>query len=144
MKHFLQIGSLETGPLIQALVLNEGLWNDGEIILRQDEWGAAWKELPQAREMVLNVLRGSEGAGLFDVTIKRWGPGVTETKAPARVVRYEIVVYALPGVSLAVGEEEIPLSMGSIWVWQLEADEVLERRNRSADDTFSIILEIDL
>lgn len=106
----------------------------------------AWEKLPQARELIFNLMRRVEGVRLGRVIITRLPPGKTITPhvdggAPATFyTRYQIALQSLPGALFHTGDETVNFAAGDVWM----IDNATEHSvvNNSADDRIVMIVDI--
>lgn len=144
MQHFLRL--TETVPQTPSVILN-GLqfrpwWRNNIIWLRKSDEGPLepWAQLPQVREPILDLMRMVGATGLGDVLIEKVAPASRAKFNGMGMIRYEMILQALPGVSMKIGEEQIAFKPGDVWVWKAET--LAERVNESADDSISLLMEI--
>jgi hypothetical protein len=103
-------------------------------------------DLPQARLIVLDLMRLVEGERLGRVIVTRLPPGgvITPHKdqgAPAAYYdRYQLAVQALPGNVFRAGEEQITMASGDIWWFDNEQEH--EVKNNSEGDRIVVIIDI--
>ncbi len=106
----------------------------------------AWDLLPQARQIVFDLMRRVEGTRLGRVIITKLPPGKSITPhvdggAPATYFdRYQIALQSLPGAMFNIGDEQVNFQSGQVW-W---IDNCVEHSviNNSADDRVVMIVDI--
>lgn len=167
---------LDVVPLLSALACNSALWNANPLRTQfpgsphsqcDDIWlffndipedksaviddiavrpYSAWAELPQARDLVFNLMRRVSGVQLGRVIITRLPPGCTipehvDQGAPAEFYqRFQIALQCLPGCLFNIGEEVVNFSMGEAW-W-IDNTKPHSVVNNSADDRIVMIVDI--
>lgn len=106
----------------------------------------AWRDLPQLRPLVFDLMRRVEGVQLGRVIVSRLAAGRAipphvDEGAPARLYqRYQIVLQCLPGCVFRIGDEEAVFRSGDVWM--------IDNRSRhgvtncSADDRLVVIVDI--
>ena len=106
----------------------------------------AWAELPQAQNLVFDLMRRVGGVQLGRVLITRLAPGQCipeheDQGAPAEYYeRYQIALQSLPGCMFYAGEEVVNFSMGECWWFQNRQPHSVV--NNSADDRLAMIVDI--
>jgi aspartyl/asparaginyl beta-hydroxylase len=106
----------------------------------------AWKELPQLRSVIFDLMRRVEGTELGRVIITRIEPG---NKIPAHVdqgapveyySRYQIVLQNLPGSVFQIEDERVLFRAGEVWrINNAKEHSVI---NNSADSRIVVIVDI--
>jgi hypothetical protein len=106
----------------------------------------AYKLLPEARPLVMNLMHYVGGERLGRVMINKIAPGGViyphaDTPAHAEYYsRFHIVLQSQPGVVFRAGEEQAYMGMGEVW-W-FDNSQVHEVINNSADDRIHMIVDI--
>jgi hypothetical protein len=111
-------------------------------------WRDAWKELPQARQLVLDLMRGVDAYQVMRVMITRVAPGKgilahQDLECYAQlpdIARYHLVLQGLPGSLFRCGEETICMETGECW-W-FNAHEIHEVMNNSVDDRIHMLIDM--
>lgn len=162
-------------PLLNAVLRDRALWNQNtlrtehpntahaevdDIWLRFNEVDVvedvvddtecvnypAWWSLPQARDLIFNLMRRVEGERLGRVLITRLAPGCKITPhvdggAPATYYeRFHIVLNSAPGCLFRAGNETVHMATGQVW-W-LDNTQEHEVINNGADDRIHMIVDI--
>lgn len=148
MRHFQKIAEgVDVIPLLNALSARDELWNENDLrsthpdsphsavddiwVFFNDPSNAeavvndldvisyrAWRELPQLRPLVFDIMRRVEAVKLGRVIITRLPPGKEipshiDQGAPATYYnRYVLALQCLPGAIFKIGEEVINFRMG--------------------------------
>jgi hypothetical protein len=106
----------------------------------------AWYLLPEAHRHVFGLMSLVCGVRLGRVFINRLPPDAVisrHTDMPehtSRWKRYHLVLHGLPGASMQVEDETVPMLTGMLfWFDNAAAHEVI---NRSADDRISMVIDI--
>jgi hypothetical protein len=108
----------------------------------------AWRELPQLRTLVLDLLRRVDGVQLGRVVITRLPPGAriephADKGAPATFYRrYQVALQSLPGCVFRIEDEAVSFQGGDVWWIDNRARHSVE--NNSADDRIALIVDIRL
>ncbi len=177
MKHFLKVGEIDPLPILNALHSKPNLWDqhtlrtthpisphkeasdiwlffnrmdDTEIILNdiQTYDYPAWRELPQVRAVIFDLMRRVEGVQLGRLLITRLAPGKkipahADQGAPVEFYsRYQIAVQSLPGAIFQIGDEAVNFRSGEVWKIDNKTEHSVT--NNSADDRIVIIADIRL
>lgn len=107
----------------------------------------AWPALPQAKAIVLNLMRAVDAVRLGRVMVTRLKPGATikphkDVKGAYAhyYTRYHVVLQGLPGSLFRCGNEQVCMETGEVW-W-FNAHEVHECVNNSADDRVHLLCDI--
>jgi hypothetical protein len=106
----------------------------------------AWEKLPQAREIIFNLMRRVEGVRLGRVIITKLPPGKIITPhvdggAPATFyTRYQIALQSLPGALFHIDDETAGLQTGEVWMIDNSVEHSVV--NNSADDRVVMIVDI--
>lgn len=117
--------------------------NDREVI----EY-PAWREIPQLRPLIYDLMRRVEAVRLGRVIITKLLPGKSITPhvdggAPATFfTRYQIALQSLPGALFDIGDESINFKTGDCW--RINNRETHSVFNGSADDRIVIIIDLRL
>lgn len=108
----------------------------------------AWRELPQLRPLVLDLMRRVEGVQLGRVIVTRLKPGGriaphVDEGAPARVFRrYQVALQSLPGCVFRIEDEAVSFQAGEVWWIDNRSRHSVE--NNSADDRIVLIVDVRL
>lgn len=108
----------------------------------------AWKELPQLRPIVFDLMRRVEGSELGRVIITKLEPGKSipahvDQGAPAEYyTRYQVVVQSKPGAIFQIEDEKVNFRSGE--VWKIDNQSLHSVVNNSDDDRIVIIVDIRL
>ncbi len=177
MKHFLRVGEIDPFPLLNALNDKPELWNQNTLRTTHpasphreasDIWlffnrqqdpadvvndiqtyeYPAWRELPQLRPIIFDLMRRVEGTQLGRLLITKLATGKkipphADEGAPVDFYsRYQIVLQSLPGCIFQIGNESVTFCSGEVW----KIDNSVEHSviNNSADDRIVIIADICL
>lgn len=106
----------------------------------------AWKEIPQLRPLIFDVMRLVEGTELGRVLITKLGAGKSipphiDQGAPVEYyTRYQIVLQSLPGCTFQIEEERVNFRAGE--VWRIENSKTHSVVNNSADERLVVICDI--
>lgn len=106
----------------------------------------AYKLLPEARALVMNLMHFVGGERLGRVMINKIAPGGAITPhadTPAHAsyyTRFHIVLQSNPGVEFYTGDEQVYMETGSVW-W-FDNKQVHEVKNNSADDRIHMIVDV--
>lgn len=106
----------------------------------------AWSALPQARNLVFDLMHRVGGVQLGRVLITRLPPGKTipehaDAGAPAEYFeRYQIALQSFPGCTFHIGREVVTFSPGEAW-W-IDNSEPHSVVNNSADDRIAMVVDI--
>lgn len=177
MNHFTPIAqNIDVVPVLNALASHPELWNQNRLrtthpgtahsevsdiwVFFNDQNGAditndreviefpAWREIPQLRPLVFDLMRRMEAVRLGRVMITKLPPGKTiaphvDGGAPAEwFVRYQIALQSLPGALFTIGEEAVNFHTGECWrINNRERHSVV---NNSADDRIVLIVDLRL
>jgi len=178
LRHFQKIAEgVDVIPLLNALSARDELWNENDLrsthpdsphsavddiwVFFNDPSNAeavvndldvisyrAWRELPQLRPLVFDIMRRVEAVKLGRVIITRLPPGKEipshiDQGAPATYYnRYVLALQCLPGAIFKIGEEVINFRMGE-W-WQIDNRTKHSVINNSADDRIVLIADLRL
>lgn len=121
--------------------LGDGVAND--IIVRPYP---AFKDLPQARSIIFDLMRIVEGVTLGRVIITRLAPGKkiaphVDGGAPATYFsRYQVALQSLPGALFTIGEETVNFESGEVWLIDNKKEHSVV--NNSRDDRIVMIVDI--
>lgn len=163
-------------PLVHALTHKPHLWNQNELrkhypnsphAQADDVWirfnkipqdvsevvndkdcinYPAFYELPQAKPLILDLMRRVEGEQLGRVMITRLRPGTQilpheDGGAPAEFYsRYHITLQSLPGAIFKCGDEAVNMRTGDVWWFNNRLTHSVV--NNSADDRITLIVDI--
>jgi hypothetical protein len=106
----------------------------------------AYKLLPEARPLVMNLMAYVGGERLGRVMINKIAPGGviyphSDTPAHAEYYsRFHIVLQSQPGVVFRAGDEQVYMGTGEVW-W-FDNSQEHEVINNSADDRIHMIVDI--
>ena len=121
--------------------LGDGVAND--IIVKPYP---AFKELPQARPIIFDLMRLVEGVTLGRVIITRLPPGKkisphVDGGAPATYFsRYQVALQSLPGALFTIGDETVNFESGEVWLIDNKKEHSVT--NNSRDDRIVMIVDI--
>ncbi len=108
---------------------------------------SAWELLPEARQIIFNLMRRVEGQRLGRVIITKLPAGKTITPhADTRgayaeyYTRYHLPLQNLPGSIFKADDEQVYMRHGECWWFRHEATH--EVINNSADDRIVLIVDI--
>ena len=112
-------------------------------------WHPAAASLPQARPIILDLMRRTEAYALDRVVITRLRPGGrilphadnegAYVHDPHRS-RYHVVLQGLPGSLYNCGDETVTMLSGTVWLFDaLTLHEVI---NNSADDRIHLLVDL--
>jgi hypothetical protein len=106
----------------------------------------AYKQLPEARPLVMNLMAYVGGERLGRVMINKIAPGGViyphaDTLAHAEYYsRFHIVLQSQPGVAFRAGEEQVYMGTGEVWWFDNKQEH--EVINNSSDDRIHMIVDI--
>jgi hypothetical protein len=176
MNHFLQIAAgIDTVPVLNALAANPDLWD--EYTLRTTHPGTAhsevsdiwvwfndpagdvandrevveyraWREVPQIRMLVFDLMRRVEAVRLGRVLVTKLRPGRQITPhvdggAPATYfTRYQIALQSQPGALFKIGNETVNFKTGDAWMIDNRSEHSVV--NNSGDDRVVLIVDLRL
>jgi hypothetical protein len=106
----------------------------------------AFKELPQARLLIFDLMRLVEGVTLGRVIVTKLPPGKKITPhvdggAPATYfTRYQIALQSLPGALFTIGDETVNFESGEVWMIDNKKEHSVV--NNSRDDRIVMIVDI--
>lgn len=106
----------------------------------------AWKELPQLRPVIFDLMRRVEGMELGRVLITKLEPGKkipphVDHGAPVEYYsRYQIVLQSLPGCVFQIEDERVNFRAGE--VWRIDNSKEHSVTNSSADSRLVVICDI--
>lgn len=106
----------------------------------------AFKELPQARLLIFDLMRLVEGVTLGRVIVTKLPPGKKITPhvdggAPATYfTRYQIALQSLPGALFTIGDETVNFESGEVWLIDNKKEHSVV--NNSRDDRIVMIVDI--
>ena len=106
----------------------------------------AWKELPQVRPIIFDLMRRVEGTQLGRVIVTRLEPGKkipphVDQGAPVEFYsRYQIVLQSLPGALFKIEDETVNFRAGE--VWKIDNSKEHSVVNNSIDSRIVIIADI--
>lgn len=167
---------LDVIPLLNALAIKRHLWNQNDLRTEfpgsphaetDDIWlwfndipddatqvvddiavkpYSAWYELPQAHDLVFNLMRRVGGVQLGRVLITRLPPGKSipehaDAGAPAEYYqRYQIALQCEPGCIFHIEDESMRFVMGEAWWINNAAKHSVV--NNSADDRLAMVVDV--
>jgi hypothetical protein len=105
----------------------------------------AWKDLPQARSIIFDLLRRVEATRLGRVLITRMAPGkIIEPHEDggshaAYYERVHVVIQGLPGSLFNCGDETVCMKTGEVWWFDNAVTHSVQ--NNSADDRIHMIVD---
>lgn len=107
----------------------------------------AWQWLPQARPIILDLMRRVEAVRLGRVLVTRLTPG-KRILPHADVLgeysryyqRYHVVLQGLPGSLFRAGDETVCMQTGEVWWFNAHAEH--EVQNNSADDRVHMLVDV--
>lgn len=105
---------------------------------------AAFKTLPEARDLVFGLMSSVAGERLGRVMVNKIKPGGrifphADTPAHAEYYsRFHIVLESAPGVLFRCGDEQVYMAVGEVW-WFNNAEEHEVINNSGADRTHLIV-----
>jgi hypothetical protein len=112
-------------------------------------WHPAAAKLPQAKVLVLDLMRRVDGYELGRLLITRLRPGGRilphvdkdgdYVQTPDRV-RYHVVLQGLPGSLYRCGDETICMRSGEVWWFRPDVEH--EVINNSADDRIHLLVDV--
>lgn len=106
----------------------------------------AWAVLPQAHEIIFNLMRYVQGIRLGRVLITRLAPGKKvlpheDSGDHAEYYqRYHVILQNYPGSLFRAGNEEVQMIAGEVW-W-FDNQQTHEVINNSCDDRLTMIVDI--
>lgn len=106
----------------------------------------AWHALPQAHEIIFNLMRYVHGIRLGRVIITRIAPGkriephIDSGDHAAYYERYHVMLQNAPGSIFRAGDEEVCMKMGEVWWFDNQQEH--EVVNNSAVDRLTMIVDI--
>ena len=109
----------------------------------------AWRELPQVRPIVFDLMRRVEALSLGRVIITRLRPGGRiaphadvdgEYCTREDGMRFHVVLQGLPGSLYHCGDETISMLTGTAWWFQHREVHAVE--NNSADDRVHLLVDV--
>lgn len=119
--------------------------NDTDLVLYP-----AWTELPEAHEVIFNLMRRYKGVNLGRVLIDRIAPGGV-IKAHADNygkyalrqdgMRFHVCVSGLPGCLFHCGNEVVQMKTDEVWWFQHKEVHAVE--NNSADERIHLLIDIE-
>lgn len=106
----------------------------------------AWHALPQAHDLIFNLMRFARGQRLGRVLITRLAPGqriLPHSDGGSHAAyydRYHLILQNKPGSIFRAGDETVQMEPGDVW-W-FDNAQVHEVINNSADDRLTMIVDI--
>lgn len=174
MQHFFKIGDVNTLPLLHAIMRQPELWDQNQLRTKfpgtphaevSDIWlwfnaetstdikndketvsYSAWEKLPQARQIIFDLMRAVEGSQLGRVIITKLEPGkkiIPHKDAGATVdfyKRYQIALQSMPGAIFNIGDESVNFATGEVWLINNKEEHSVQ--NNSKDDRIVMIVDI--
>jgi len=178
LRHFQKIAEgVDVIPILNALSAREELWNENDLrsthpasphgavddiwVFFNDPSNAeavvndldvvsyrGWRELPQLRPLVFDIMRRVEAVKLGRVIITRLPPGKEipphiDQGAPATYfTRYMLALQCLPGAIFTIESEVVNFRMGEWWMIDNRTEHSVV--NNSADDRIVLIVDLRL
>lgn len=111
----------------------------------------AWDCLPEAKPIILDLMRRVSAYSLERVFISRLPPGGRiQPHADTRgtyanlpdIARYHIVLQGLPGSLFRCGDEQVHMRTGEVWAFNARLEH--EVVNNSADDRIHLLVDMRL
>jgi hypothetical protein len=173
MRHFFKVGEVNVQPLLHAVQRQPELWNQNALRTRfpgtphaeaEDIWlwfneqsddvkndlqtvpYPAWECLPQARQIVFDLMRAVEASQLGRVVITKLAPGKKITPhvdagAPAEFYkRYQVALQSVPGSVFKIENEDVVFASGEVWLINNRATHSV--MNNSKDDRIVMIIDV--
>jgi hypothetical protein len=175
VKNFYKVCDMNVQPLVHALARQPELWNQNELRTQfpgtphseaDDIWlwfnevtkasevidaiavkpYPAWSALPQARPIVLDLMRIAEASQLGRVIITRLKPGKQITPhvdagAPVEFYkRYQVALQSFPGAMFQIEDEKVNFRNGEVWLINNKATHSVQ--NNSTDDRIVMIVDL--
>lgn len=106
----------------------------------------AWRDLPQIRPLIFDLMRAVEGVQLGRVLITRLSPGKSipahvDQGAPVEFYsRYQIALQSYPGALFNIEDEQANFAAGE--VWKINNKAMHSVVNNSRDDRIVIIADV--
>lgn len=106
----------------------------------------AFAKLPQARQIIFDLMRLVEGVTLGRVIITKLAPGKKITPhvdggTPATYFsRYQVALQSLPGALFTIGDETVNFESGEVWLIDNKKEHSVI--NNSRDDRIVMIVDI--
>lgn len=106
----------------------------------------AFKELPQVRPIIFDLMRLVEGVTLGRVIITKLAPGKkimphVDGGAPVTYFsRYQVALQSLPGALFTIGDETVNFESGEVWLIDNKKEHSVV--NNSRDDRIVMIVDI--
>lgn len=176
MRFFQKIGDVDILPLLHAIQRQPELWNENNLrtthpqsphIQAEDIWlrfnqvksnvtdaiddtvcinYPAWYRLPQARQIIFDLMRRVEGEQLGRCLITKLSPGKQilpheDGGAPAEWYdRYHVMLQNTPGSIFRCADEAVFMRPGEVWWFDnCKEHEVI---NNGSDDRITMIVDI--
>lgn len=114
-------------------------------------WHPAATALPQAKPILLDLMRRVEAYGLDRVVITRLRPGGRilphadnegDYTADPHRARYHVVLQGLPGSLYIAGNETVCMKTGDVWWFEARVEHAVQ--NNSADDRIHLLADMRL
>jgi hypothetical protein len=112
-------------------------------------WRPAWHELPEAKPLVLDLMRATGAYELARVMITRLRPGGriyphADTEGEYAnlpdIARYHLVLQGLAGSLFHCGNETVHMATGDIWWFDARQQHAVE--NNSVDDRIHLLIDV--
>jgi hypothetical protein len=106
----------------------------------------AFEKLPQAREIIFDLMRLVQGVTLGRVIITKLPPGKkiaphVDGGAPATYfTRYQVALQSLPGALFTIADETVQFESGDVWMINNKKEHSVI--NNSRDDRIVMIVDI--
>lgn len=105
------------------------------------------KQLPQAKDIALNIMRGVGGSRLGRMVVTNLPAGKkilphadTQGQYAKYYTRYHVVLQGLPGSLFVCGDETVNMRTGEVWWFDASAEHMLA--NNSGDDRIHLLVDI--
>lgn len=106
----------------------------------------AWDALPQARQIVFDLMRATEASQLGRVIITKLAPGKKiaphkDAGAPVEFFkRYQVALQSLPGAQFVIEDENVNFQNGEVWLINNKTTHAVY--NNSKDDRIVMIVDL--
>lgn len=130
----------------EGVVDPKALVNDTDLVLYP-----AWSELPEAHDVIFNLMRRHKAVSLGRVLIDRLPPGgVIKAHADnygkyalrTDGMRFHVCVFGQPGVLFHCGDETIMAKTDEVWWFDHKQVHAVE--NNSADERIHLLVDIEM
>jgi len=174
MRNFLKIGEAKVSDLLHAIQRKPELWNVNNLrttfpnsphVEADDIWlffnslekqdimndkatipYPAWKELPQARPIVFDLMRAAEATQLGRVVITRLNPGAVikphkdEGDPVTFYKRYQVAILSNGDIPFKIGDEEVSFKTGDVYLINNKEEHSVS--NNSTEDRIVMIVDV--